>query len=166
MTFTTVVNQWEEWKKDKPSWMVLAYIGAVFFIYYITVISLLDYAVSRSQKKALTSLETAKWMSKASQEIIALRQLSPPPAINVKEKLFTVIDESIKSEQLSAFLTNVQQEKGGDVQVTFNKIPFNDLVHWLKRLNDSHRIYALEATLQKSDPGLVQASLVMQQSGG
>jgi type II secretory pathway component PulM len=153
----------QKWRQEKPAWVIWAGAALACVLYYLIVISSLNYIVDNLRDEIDSDQTKALWMAKAGKEILRLRQTVPPQKVKNIESAFTLINRSINEAGWNHLVTDVHQVEQNRVQVTFNSIPYADLIDWLSKLYVKSGIYVLEITLEKKQPGIVQASIVLQE---
>jgi len=162
--YQTTRNNWLKWRQEKPAWIMWAAAALACLLYYIIVTSTLNYIVSDLRDEIDTDQIKAVWMAKAGKEILRLRQAAPHQKVKNTESAFTLVNQSVNAAGWNNLVTDVHQVEQNRVQVTFNSIPYSDLIDWLVKFYDKNGIYVLEATLEKKQPGIVQANIVLQES--
>lgn len=162
--YKMTLNQWQKWLQEKPDWIAWAGAALICILFYIIVISSLDYVVGNLRDEIDHDQIKAVWMAKAGKEIMRLRQAVPHQKINKTESAFTLVNQSINAAGWNNLVTDVHQVDENRVQVTFNSIAYRDLIDWLVRLYDKDGIYVLEATIDRKQAGIVQANIVLQRS--
>ncbi len=162
--YQTTRDTWQQWRQEKPLWIIWGGIALAFLLYYLIVNSTLNYIVGDLSDEINDDQAKAVWMAKASKEIVRLRQAAPHQKIKRNESAFTLVNQSINTAGWNNLVTDVHQVQQNRVQVTFNSIPYSDLVDWLTNLYNKDSIYVLEVTLERKQAGIVQANILLQQS--
>lgn len=157
-------EHWQKWRRERPMQMLWA--GAILacLIYYLAILLPLDYGVNQLNDNIQTDRTQASWMAKAAQEILQLRQALPHQRIKTTASTFTLVNQAINEHGWNNLVTDVHQVEQNRVQVNFNAIAFNELITWLGKLFDRYGIYVVEITLEKNQAGIVQATLILQQT--
>ena len=87
-----------------------------------------------------------------------------PPAASA-ESLVLVVDQTHRAHGLGGTLSRNQPDGEDGIRVTFQRVPFAQLVSWLGALRQGHGIIVISANLDGTQqPGLVNASLVLRRS--
>jgi type II secretory pathway component PulM len=160
----TIKSRWLKWRQEKPAWVICAGAALACVIYYLLIISSLNFIVNNLQDEIDSDQSKAVWMAKASKEILRLRQAVPHQKIKSNASAFTMINKAIQTAGWNNLVTDVHQVEQNRVQVTFNSIPYADLIDWLVKLYDKNGIYVLDITLEKKQAGIVEASIVLQEN--
>lgn len=157
-------NYWLKLRSEQPQRLVWGGVALACFLYYLFILLPLNFGISSLQDGIQTDRTEAAWMAKASQEILRLRLALPHQRVTTNASAFTIVNQSINEQGWNNLVSDVHQVEQNKVQVNFNGIAFNELVTWIEKLFDKYGIYVVEATLQKNQPGVVQATLILQMS--
>lgn len=158
------MDQWRKFRREKPTLFMWCMAALAGLTYYIIILLPFDYAVENLKDSIEMDRTAATWMTKASQEILLLRQALPHQRIKTNSSTFTLINQSINDQGWNSIVTDVHQVEQNRVQVNFSAIAFNELVTWLEKLFDKYGIFVVEITLDKNQAGIVQATVVLQQT--
>ena len=96
-----------------------------------------------------------------------LQALGSPPVAPAApgESLVLVVDQTHRAHGLGGTLSRNQPDGEDGIRVTFQRVPFAQLVSWLGALQQGHGIVVISANLDGTQqPGLVNASLVLRRS--
>ncbi len=86
----------------------------------------------------------------------------PVPSEAPGESLVLVVDRTHRAHGLGGALSRNQPDGEDGIRVTFQRVPFAQLVSWLGALRQGHGIVVISANLDGTQqPGLVNASLVL-----
>ena len=89
----------------------------------------------------------------------------PAAAATPAESLVLIVDRTHRAHGLGGTLSRNQPDGENGIRVTFQRVPFAQLVSWLGALQQGHRIVVISANLDGTQqPGLVNASLVLRRS--
>lgn len=89
----------------------------------------------------------------------------PVPPTASGESLVLVVDQTHRAHGLGGTLSRNQPDGEDGIRVTFQRVPFAQLVSWLGALRQGHGIIVISANLDGTQqPGLVNASLVLRRS--
>ncbi len=89
----------------------------------------------------------------------------PVPPSASAESLVLVVDQTHRAHGLGGTLSRNQPDGEDGIRVTFQRVPFAQLVSWLGALRQGHGIIVISANLDGTQqPGLVNASLVLRRS--
>lgn len=126
----------------------------LIYLFYIAIYAPLTNAVEVKSKLWIEKTETLNWM----------RQQT-----NVKRvpkghegNLLTIFSNELKHTSFSQFQYQLQQTGVAHIQLSFNEVPFVELLTWLRKLNEE---YSMEITELSATPaktaGLVKLRLVV-----
>lgn len=156
----------------KPWWSDLAererhvifYGGIVLaiFLVYLLIWSPLTDAVAK-QKESVRSQRTAlHYLQGAAVEVQTLRAQGIGVAPARHANILTVAEQTVSENQLQASLKQVQQPQPNEVQLTFQAVPFDQLLNWLQHLVMTQGFSVTEFTAKRSGTaGIATVSLTL-----
>lgn len=100
-------------------------------------------------------------------DVRRLQSLGAAPVAPVAsgESLVLVVDQTHRAHGLGGTLSRNQPDGEDGIRVTFQRVPFAQLVSWLGALQQGHGIIVISANLDGTQQrGLVNASLVLRRS--
>ena len=87
---------------------------------------------------------------------------APTATAESEESLVLVVDQTHRAHGLGGTLSRNQPDGEDGIRVTFQRVPFSQLVSWLGALRQGHGIIVISANFDGTQqPGLVNASLVL-----
>lgn len=133
----------------------------LFYIYYFLLYSPLAFKVKERTDQLIEKSQTLEWMSKVAQK---------KPSSEKKQsldngQLLTLLDSKLKDNPALKYPYNVQQTSSGEVQISFDKVPFNSFIEWLSQINQRYiiKVKQLEVT-KTATPGISQLMIVISAS--
>lgn len=160
--YQAALQQWQGWRQQKPIWWSWAGMGVGLLLYYVVIVMPLNYLINTTNQSIKASHESVEWMARASREIVRLQQLVPQQRASSKELPFAQVNQSINEQDWKTLVTEVKQLDQDRVQVTFDPIPFKDLMAWLEKLYSQSGVHVYEASLERVEPGVVRANLTLE----
>lgn len=89
----------------------------------------------------------------------------PVPTVMPGESLVLVVDRTHRAHGLGGTLSRNQPDGEDGIRVTFQRVPFAQLVSWLGALQQGHGVVVISANLDGTQqPGLVNASLLLRRA--
>jgi len=144
---------------DRERWMLVA---AVLFLtlycYYLFLYEPLNQKVNQKSKQLIENLTTLEWMNqiKTQSHIRHAKQQVD------NSQLLTLLAKQLKDNETLKFPYQLQQTGTGDIQLTFNEVPFNLFVEWFEKLNLRYTIYVKQFEVERSAiPGITRLMIVI-----
>jgi general secretion pathway protein M len=102
------------------------------------------------------------WMQGTAAEIRQLSVQKTAPHRNSDISLLSLVDRTIKRQQLNAYLSRLEPQGSNKVQIWFKQVPFDSLIRWLQQLENQHNIAIVTISAQKqASPGTVDTRVVL-----
>lgn len=136
--------------------LVLGIGGVICFIYfaYLLIFSPLTKAVSFQSRQWVEKQETLIWMREQAKTKHASKKTSG--------NLLTLFSNELKHTSFSAFPYQLQQAGAGNVQLTFEKVPYVEFLQWLRRINQQYTMAIIELSIVRTQtPGMVKLRVVV-----
>lgn len=152
------------WKQLNERDQKIAIVGGFFLLVvmvYFFLINPLSQKVSELKKSIVDSRQVLEWIIQASDEV-KQSQLVAGESGGKIASLLSTIETTTKSSNLSASVSEIKQINDKEVQLIFKTVAFDQLVIWLKDIQNKNRIFVNKITLRRTDTvGIVQADLVL-----
>lgn len=144
---------------ERERWMLG--IGAVFcffYLLYLLVFAPLSSAVHKRSQQLKEKRETLDWMQQVSQEYKGKKNQTTLTISN----LLTVLANQLNSSSFKQFHYQLQQTGVNDIQLIFDKVPYNDFMTWLWSVNEKYAISIKQFNIERTSvPGIVRLMLVL-----
>ena len=133
---------------ERERWM-LGLGGACFvlFLMYIILYAPLINAVHNKTQQLHEKQETLVWMQQAHQQYKVLK--SPQTLSN--SKLLSVLADQLKETSFHTFKYQLQQMGTGDIQLSFEKVPYNAFVNWLWSVRQNYAFSIKQFNCDRTD---------------
>ena len=105
------------------------------------------------------------WMRQAAAEV---KRLSASPAASMAHQnnphsLLTLVDQTARTVGLGPVMKRIEPQGDDKLRVQFERVDFNQLIHWLGSLEQEYGVTIASVTLDRqSEAGRVDARLVLQ----
>jgi general secretion pathway protein M len=139
-------------------------VGGLFLVVYAgyMMYAALSHAVLNKTQVLSEKQATLVWMRLAEQENKLLKQGTPGPVRLDAAKGLTVFSEALSQTSFQGFTYQLQQLKEGELQLSFDTVPYNDFLKWLSSMNKRYAFVIQSFDVEKSDVrGLVKLSMVV-----
>ena len=134
--------------------------GVCFGLYlaYATYASLAE-AVMANTQSLLEKKETLAWIKQAEKQISSKQTGS---AVLDKSKGLTVLSEQLKTASFHAFSYQLQQLNEDELQLSFEKVPYNAFLTWLSSTSKKYNITIKAFHVDRTDTrGLVKLTVII-----
>ncbi len=139
---------------DRERWMLG--VGGVFcalVLMYMLLYAPMINAVHHKTQELLEKQETLVWMQQAHQQ----RKVIKVPQVLSNSKLLSVLADELKSTSFQTFPYQLQQTGVGDIQLSFDKVPYNAFVTWLWSVKQNYAFSIKQFNTQRTvTPGVVK----------
>lgn len=128
---------------------------------YLLVITPLTQKVNHLKMSIVDSRQVLRWINEASEEVKQSQLvMNESGAKNVS--LLSTIEMTTQTSHLSESVTEIKQINDKEVQLIFKTVAFDQLVVWLKEIQNKNRVFVNKISLRRTDTiGIVQAELVL-----
>jgi general secretion pathway protein M len=153
-----IANYWSN-LTERERW--IAGIGAVcvlIYLFYLLIYSPLSNSVDEKNKQLIEKRETLAWMEQVRQQ--PKNQKKAEALSNTK--LLALIGNQLSDKTFRPFPYQLQQTGPGDIQLSFDRVPYKQFLSWLWSLNNDYRISLKQFTADRTDtPGVVKLLIVI-----
>lgn len=133
---------------ERERWMVgVGGVCCALFLIYMLFFAPLIHAVRNKTQQLHEKQETLVWMRQAQQRY---KSVKAPQALS-NSKLLSILAEQLKSTSFHAFSYQLQQTGAGDIQLSFDKVPYNAFVNWLWSIRQQYAFSIKQFNSEKTD---------------
>jgi general secretion pathway protein M len=131
----------------------------VVYLFFLLVYSPLSTAVRRKHQALLEKQDTLVWMKDVAQH----HQLKKAPQTLTSSKLLTVLAEQLNASSLKPYPYQLQQTGMNNIQLDFDRVPYNAFLSWLRSVSDQYLISIQQLNVERTDtPGVVKLRLLLE----
>jgi type II secretory pathway component PulM len=141
-------------ERDRRMLLIGGVIIAVLLLY---VVYQLNTSVTSAHKRINKKVEDLAWIQTAAPEILS----SAPVIAGNDQSLLVIVDRSAREFGLGTALAGSEPSGTGALSVRFQKASFDSLITWLGRLAQQYGIRVDSASIDSSEPGVVNAAIVL-----
>lgn len=143
----------------RERWMLgVGGVFCFFVLLYWLILAPLSNAVQDKSRQLIEKRDTLVWM----QQVRHQRETAKAPLSLTSSKLLSVLAAQLKSTSFRRFPYQLQQTGSGDIQLTFDRVPYNALVTWLWSVNKRYAFTIKQFTAERTDTsGVVNAMVVI-----
>lgn len=132
---------------EREQWMVIgAALCIILYLYYLFLYHPLNHQVNLKSKQLEEKIVTLKWM----EQVRTQNHNSQTKKSLDNSQLLTLLSNQLKKNPALKFPYQVQQTSSGDIQITFDTVPFNSFIAWLKELNQEYVITIKQFDAERS----------------
>ncbi|MFO3441641.1 GspM family type II secretion system protein LspM [Legionella pneumophila serogroup 1] len=147
---------------DREKWMVIV-AGVSLFIYgyYLLLYAPLSNQVNQKSTQLIEKTETLEWMKQ-----VRMQKRSAKRKESVdNSQLLTMLASQLKNNKTLKFPYQLQQTGSGDVQLTFDAVPFQNFIQWLAKINEVYSINIKQFDVEKTPtPGVTRLMIILSTS--
>lgn len=162
------MKAWWLTKTQREQLMLIA-AAAVILLFLIYLLAWQPFTQAVEQKRLLVGSQqtTLDWMEQTLPEIQSLRGQQNRQTKTSNEALLTLVDRTAKQRQLRQQIQRIKPQGDDTVQLWVEQVAFDTLLKWLGELSLQYGIAVDSLNIDRQDlPGIVNAKLVLQRSGG
>lgn len=144
---------------DREKWMVYsAVVCVILYIYYFFLYSPITSRVESQQEQLVEKTDSLQWMNKVkNQKNTGLVKKSIDNG-----QLLSLLSTQLKNQTSINFPFQLQQTSSGEIQLSFEQVPFNLFIEWLTQLNNHYTINIKQLDVNKTTtPGVVRLMVIL-----
>lgn len=151
----------EHWDNlnERERWIVIGgLIFCGFYLFYVLIYSPLNSAIHGKTLQLQDKKDTLVWM----QQVKSQYKPQQPLQSLGSGQLLTVLAEQLNTAAFKHFPYRLQQVGKGDIQLLFERVPYNTLVEWLWSFSKKYAITLQQLTIERVETsGLVKAMVIL-----
>lgn len=144
---------------DRERWMLL--IGGLclfLYLYYIALYQPLSNRVEQKTTLLVEKIATLKWMKKVQRDV----QRTTNKNNLDNNQLLTLLATQLKDHEALKFPYHLQQTASGDIQITFDEVPFRLFMIWLNELTKENAVKVKQLNVdQTNTPGVTRLNIIL-----
>jgi general secretion pathway protein M len=144
---------------ERERWMLAgAVLCLILYSYYMFLYTPLNHQVSLKSTQLVEKVTTLDWMKKVKQQY---RKPKTKEAID-NSQLLTIMATQLKEDATLKFPYQLQQTGSGDIQLTFETVPFNAFIAWLEKINEHYQVNLKQFNAERTPtPGVVHVMVLI-----
>lgn len=140
----------------------LLFLGAgvlLVFLIYAFIYTPIETHIETQRQDVLEKQDTLRFIKQVSPQLQAQSRAKPISST----ALLSAIQEAFARPPFQAFPSQLSQSNPTDIDIQFQKVPFNVLLNWLWQFSRTYQIQIKSLEAQKTDvSGVCQVHLVLQ----
>jgi general secretion pathway protein M len=149
------------WQQLNERDKIAVVVGAVVALVYLLYALLISPLFSRLEQKALHHTErqqTLSWMK----DVRGQQLIKAAPKSVTNTQLLSLLATKLKIDIFRPFPFQLQQIGNGDIQLSFESVPFLMFIKWLKALNQEYNFSVKQLNAQRIETtGLAKITVVL-----
>jgi general secretion pathway protein M len=155
-----VIEKYWHYLTERERWMVVVgTVCALLYLFYFLLYQPLRTAVNTKTRQLLEKQETLVWMQQVRQQP---KKNQPTTQVINNSKLLALIGNQLSNNGLRQFTYQLQQTGSGDIQLSYEQVPFKPFLIWLWNLHNDYaitlKLFTAECT---NTPGVVKQMIVI-----
>ncbi|HAT2048639.1 TPA: type II secretion system protein M [Legionella pneumophila] len=144
---------------DREKWMVIvASISLLIYGYYLLLYAPLSNQVNQKSTQLIEKTETLEWMKQVRMQ---KRSANRKESVD-NSQLLTILASQLKNNKTLKFPYQLQQTGSGDIQLTFDAVPFQNFIQWLAKINELYSINIKQFDVERtSTPGVTRLMIIL-----
>ncbi|HAT6979223.1 TPA: type II secretion system protein M [Legionella pneumophila] len=151
-TYLNTLNEREKWM------VIVASISLLIYGYYLLLYAPLSNQVNQKSTQLIEKTETLEWMKQ-----VRMQKRSAKRKESVdNSQLLTILASQLKNNKTLKFPYQLQQTGSGDIQLTFDAVPFQNFIQWLAKINELYSINIKQFDVERtSTPGVTRLMIIL-----
>ena len=143
---------------ERDKWTLLGGgLCLVLYLFYLFIYSPLDTKVTEQNTQLSDKINTLAWMK--DQEVMS--NTKAKKSVD-NSQLLTLLSTQLKENQQLKFPFELQQTGSGEVQLTFDKVPFRLFLNWLESLDEHYILTIKQFDVDPTDtPGVTRLMIIL-----
>jgi general secretion pathway protein M len=155
----TLVNHWQQWNQRERLLVTIASVVLLLYLFYLFIVSPLQEAILQAQTLAQENQATLVWMKRIKSQV---HSLAMPKVISTSELMGIIHDQLAETAGLSRYPYHLTQSSSGNIEIKFDKVPFNKFLSWCYRLNQKYHFNIKQLSANQTETaGITQLTCVL-----
>ena len=151
-TYWGNLNERERWLLGTGALLCFVY------LFYLLLYAPLASAVRNKSQQVAEKQETLAWMQQVRQQ----HKSRKAPLTLSSSKLLTVLAEQLNKTSFKQFPYQLQQTGASDIQLIFDKVPYDAFMAWVWTVNGKYTISIKQLNVERTDsPGVVKLMMII-----
>lgn len=144
---------------DRERWMLaLGAASLCMYLLYLLLYAPLVHSIQLRSQQLSEKRETLNWMQSVRQH----RERIKPRESVTNTQLLTVLAKALNNSEFKPFPYQLQQTESGDIQLSFESVPFNAFIAWLKSIYEKYTFSIKQLNAEKQGkPGFVKLQVTL-----
>ncbi len=154
----TLERYWNQWNERERRMVVIAGIVLACYLCYAIFYAPLNDAVTKAQAQLTADRDTLLWMQSVRQQ----SQQTHTPQITSSGQLLSTLGQQLSVSAFHQFVYQLEQTASGDIQLSFDEVPYNVFLVWLKKFHAQYAFTIKQLSAERTQtPGMVKLQLII-----
>ncbi len=154
----SLITYWHQLNEREHLVLAAGAIITVFYLFYLIIYSPLSHAVRHKTGLLAEKQETLVWIEEARK---SYKKQKPRESL-ASSQLLTVLADHLNTTSFKQFPYQLQQTATSDIQLNFDKVPYNAFMTWFWSMNQKYALNMKQFNVFKSDvPGIVKLTMII-----
>lgn len=147
---------------EREKWMVIvAGLSLFIYSYYLLLYAPLSNKVNQKSTQLIEKIETLEWMKQVKTQKYSSKRKQTVD----NSQLLTILASQLKNNRALKFPYQLQQTGSGDIQLTFDTVPFQRFIQWLSKINEEYSINIKQFDVERTQtPGVTRLMIILSTS--
>jgi general secretion pathway protein M len=153
-----VITYWNNLNERERLLLIIASACCLFFLFYLLIYSPLVDGVQNKTGQLIEKQDTLAFLRKARMQQKTIKKVQ----VLSQGNLLTVLTEQLTTSSFHQSRYQLQQTASGDIQLSFDAVPFNPFMHWLWSMNENYSFLVKQFHAEHTvTPGVVKLVLTI-----
>lgn len=157
------IKSW--WDNQSERDRRIAFVGGiviVILVVYVVLWNPISTAASSNKKAVRVQQSLLQYLHTTGKHIRQLRAEGMIVASATPVNLLTLIEQTLAAQKLSIYLKQVQQLKPTQIALTFEKVPFDQLMQWLQALSIAKNVSVTQFSATRAAVGIANVTMTIE----
>lgn len=138
--------------------VITAVLSLALYVYYQFIYTPLSNTVALKSTQLVEKTQTLAWMKQVRQQANS----STKKRSVDNSQLLTLLATQLKNNKTLKFPFQLQQTGSGEIQLSFESVPFQLFIQWLARINDEYTLTIKQCVVDETDtPGMTRLMIII-----
>lgn len=144
---------------ERERWMVvLGGLSLILYCYYIFLYAPINNRVQQKSAILTEQIDTLNWMKKVQGEAHSTKTKKTVD----NNQLLTLLATQLKQDDELKSAYQIQQTASGEIQLSFETVPFSLFMKWLAEINKEYSIIIKQLNVEHSNtPGVTRLTVII-----
>ncbi|PJD90616.1 MAG: general secretion pathway protein GspM [Legionella sp.] len=148
---------WQQLNEREQIAVVIAGVFSGLYLLYAVVYSPLASSLTKAREEWREKKTTLVWMQQAEKKVIGEKK----PQTVTTDNLLSVLTRLLDQASFHRFTHQLAQTATGDIQLTFEQVPYNAFIIWLQAQSTQYTLTIKTMDITQTDTaGVVKASVM------
>ncbi|MBA2656344.1 MAG: type II secretion system protein M [Tatlockia sp.] len=153
-----ILNYWSN-LNERERWLLgIGTVSVVIYLFYLVIYSPLANAVEDKSRLLVEQQNTLQWLHQARMQ----HQNQSKALVISNPKLLALIGNQLNDKSFKPFPYQLQQTGPGDIQLSFERVPYKQFLSWLWNLNQNYLFNLKQFSAERTETsGVVKAFVII-----